>query len=75
MTKSANDVVVLSAIRSPITRSFKGGFKDAWPEDILGPVREDLLMNCTLTHLDNPRSWRKPQGEPTSKPRTSRMSS
>lgn len=36
--KSPNDVVVLSAVRSPITRSFKGGFKDAWPEDILGPV-------------------------------------
>lgn len=36
--KSANDVVVLAAVRSPVTRAFKGGFKDAWPEDILGPV-------------------------------------
>jgi acetyl-CoA acyltransferase 1 len=36
--KSPNDVVILSAIRSPIARSFKGSFKDAWPEDILGPV-------------------------------------
>lgn len=37
-TKSPNDVVILSAVRSPITRAFKGGFKDAWPEDILAPV-------------------------------------
>lgn len=37
-TKGPNDVVVLSVARSPITRSFKGKFKDAWPEDILGPV-------------------------------------
>ena len=36
--KSPNDVVVLAAVRSPVTRAFKGGFKDAFPEDILGPV-------------------------------------
>lgn len=36
--KSPNDVVVLAAVRSPVTRAFKGGFKDAYPEDILGPV-------------------------------------
>jgi hypothetical protein len=46
--KSPNDVVVLSAVRSPITRSFRGGFKDAWPEDILGPVL-DILPQCTKT--------------------------
>lgn len=37
-TKSPSDIVILSAVRSPITRAFKGGFKDAWPEDILAPV-------------------------------------
>lgn len=37
-SKSPNDIVILSAVRSPITRSFKGGFKDAFPEDIIGPV-------------------------------------
>ncbi|KAK0390075.1 hypothetical protein NLU13_3648 [Sarocladium strictum] len=37
-TKRPDDVVVLSAVRSPITRSFKGQFKDAWPEDILAPI-------------------------------------
>jgi len=36
--KLPNDVVILSAVRSPVTRAFKGGFKDAWPEDIIGPV-------------------------------------
>jgi acetyl-CoA acyltransferase 1 len=36
--KSPNDVVVLAAVRSPVTRAFKGGFRDAFPEDILGPV-------------------------------------
>jgi hypothetical protein len=36
--KLPNDVVILSAVRSPVTRAFKGGFRNAWPEDILGPV-------------------------------------
>jgi acetyl-CoA acyltransferase 1 len=36
--KTANDVVILAAVRSPVTRAFKGGFHDAFPEDILGPV-------------------------------------
>lgn len=38
LKKSPNDVVVLSAVRSPITRAFKGGFKDSYPEEILMPV-------------------------------------
>ena len=36
--KAANDVVILAAVRSPVTRAFKGGFRDAFPEDILEPV-------------------------------------
>jgi hypothetical protein len=40
--KSPNDVVILAAVRSPVTRAFKGGFKDAYPEDILGPVSSIL---------------------------------
>lgn len=39
LKKSPNDVVILSAVRSPITRAFKGGFKDVYPEEILMPVR------------------------------------
>lgn len=42
LQKSPNDVVLLSAVRSPINRSFKGGFKDAHPEDILMPVRRQI---------------------------------
>jgi acetyl-CoA acyltransferase 1 len=42
--KSPNDVVVLAAVRSPVTRAFKGGFKDAYPEDILGPVSIQLEL-------------------------------
>jgi hypothetical protein len=38
LKKSPQDIVVLSSVRSPITRAFKGGFKDAWPEEILIPV-------------------------------------
>lgn len=42
LRKTPNDVVILSAVRSPITRAFKGGFKDLWPEEILMPVRFQL---------------------------------
>ncbi|KAL6353569.1 hypothetical protein LRP88_14065 [Fusarium phalaenopsidis] len=52
MTKSPNDVVVLSAIRSPITRSFKGGFKDAWPEDILGPIMAEAPRRANIEAKD-----------------------
>ena len=38
LQKSPNDVVLLSAVRSPINRSFKGGYKDVHPEDILMTV-------------------------------------
>lgn len=38
LKKSPNDVVVLSSVRSPIARAFKGGFKDSYPEEMLMPV-------------------------------------
>jgi acetyl-CoA acyltransferase 1 len=47
LKKSPNDVVVLSAVRSPIARAFKGGFKDAYPEEILMPVN-CLRFNCRI---------------------------
>jgi acetyl-CoA acyltransferase 1 len=47
LQKSPNDVVLLSAARSPINRSFKGGYKDAYPEDILMPVR--CGRNCSVS--------------------------
>ncbi len=49
--KSPNDVVVLAAVRSPVTRAFKGGFKDAYPEDILGPVSSLLHPFRDFHHL------------------------
>jgi acetyl-CoA acyltransferase 1 len=50
LRKSSNDVVLLSAVRSPINRSFKGGYKDAHPEDILMPVRH---LDCLAAILAN----------------------
>jgi hypothetical protein len=49
LQKSPNDVVLLSAVRSPINRSFKGGYKDAHPEDILMPVRLEATLDLTLS--------------------------
>lgn len=37
--KYPNDIVFLSALRTPITRSFKGGFRNAYPEQMLAAVR------------------------------------
>lgn len=51
LQKSPNDVVLLSAVRSPISRSFKGGYKDAYPEDILMPVSS---MTLNLEQWLNP---------------------
>ncbi|KAJ5246052.1 Thiolase N-terminal domain-containing protein [Penicillium chermesinum] len=48
LSKSPNDVVVLSAVRSPITRAFKGGFKDAYPEDILMPVMQAAVQRANI---------------------------
>jgi hypothetical protein len=50
--KSPNDVVVLAAVRSPVTRAFKGGFKDAFPEDILGPVTFSIYPLKILSDLE-----------------------
>ncbi|KAJ5889089.1 Thiolase N-terminal domain-containing protein [Penicillium taxi] len=51
-SKAPNDVVVLSAVRSPITRSFKGKFKDAWPEDILAPVMAEAPRRAKIDPQD-----------------------
>ncbi|KAF9109994.1 3-ketoacyl-CoA thiolase with broad chain length specificity, partial [Mortierella sp. AM989] len=36
--KSPDDVVIVDAVRTPLTRSKKGGFKDTVPEDLLAAV-------------------------------------
>lgn len=35
LRKSADDVVILSALRTPVTRSYKGGLKDAHDHELL----------------------------------------
>ncbi|KAI8886353.1 thiolase, partial [Backusella circina FSU 941] len=41
--KSPEDVVIVSALRSAITRARKGGFKDTLPEEILAGVFKAIL--------------------------------
>ncbi|RFU27855.1 hypothetical protein B7463_g8483, partial [Scytalidium lignicola] len=50
--KSPSDIVLLSAVRSPITRSFKGGFRNAWPEDILMPVMAEAVRRANIKPVD-----------------------
>lgn len=43
LQKYPNDVVILSALRTPITRAYKGGLRDAYPEQMLATVLEATL--------------------------------
>jgi len=52
LRKAPHDVVVLSAVRSPITRAFKGGFKDSWPEEILMPVMQAAVSKAKINPVD-----------------------
>lgn len=38
LSKAPSDVVILSSLRTPITRSYKGHLKDAYPEELLASV-------------------------------------
>jgi acetyl-CoA acyltransferase 1 len=44
LNKSPSDVVVLSALRTPICRSYKGQLKDAYPEELLHTVLKATLQ-------------------------------
>ncbi|KAL2003114.1 hypothetical protein VTN02DRAFT_4975 [Thermoascus thermophilus] len=49
LQKSPSDIVILSSLRTPITRAKKGGFKDAYPEELLAHVlRATLAANPNL---------------------------
>ncbi|KAI9224680.1 Thiolase, N-terminal domain-containing protein [Blastocladiella britannica] len=48
-TKSPHDVVIVSALRTPITRARKGGFKDTHPEELLAAV---LKATIDQTKID-----------------------
>ncbi|KAL4881210.1 Thiolase, N-terminal domain-containing protein [Aspergillus karnatakaensis] len=52
LTKTPHDVVLLSAVRSPITRAFKGGFKDSYPEELLIPVLQAALQRANIQAAD-----------------------
>ncbi|GJN87723.1 hypothetical protein Rhopal_000678-T1 [Rhodotorula paludigena] len=43
LAKNPDDVVVVAAVRTPITRAKKGGLKDACPEDMLKAVFEGVV--------------------------------
>ncbi|KAJ5092112.1 hypothetical protein NUU61_006982 [Penicillium alfredii] len=49
LQKSPNDIVILSSLRTPVTRAKKGGFKDSYPEELLANVlRATLKANPNL---------------------------
>lgn len=52
LKKSPNDVVLLSTVRTPINRSFKGGYKDAYPEDILMPAMKAAVQRAKIEPAD-----------------------
>ncbi|OAQ73606.1 acetyl-CoA C-acetyltransferase [Pochonia chlamydosporia 170] len=45
LAKSPTDIVILSSVRTPITRSYKGQFKDAYPEELLASVLKHVREN------------------------------
>ena len=38
MAKNPRDVVIVSAVRTAVTKAKKGGFKDTRPDDLLPPA-------------------------------------
>jgi acetyl-CoA acyltransferase 1 len=49
LKKDPTDIVILSSLRTPITRSYRGHFKDAYPEELLAAVlRATLAANPNL---------------------------
>ncbi|ROV87163.1 hypothetical protein VSDG_09983 [Cytospora chrysosperma] len=43
LSKSPSDIVILSSLRTPICRSYKGQLKDAYPEELLAAVLKATL--------------------------------
>lgn len=49
LTKAPTDVVILSSLRTPVTRAYKGGFRDAYDHELLSHVlRATLAANPNL---------------------------
>jgi acetyl-CoA acyltransferase 1 len=49
-SKSPDDVVVVSALRTPICRAKKGGFKDIYPDDLLKAALEGVVKESGIKH-------------------------
>lgn len=45
LQKSPTDIVILSSLRTPVTRSYKGSLKDAYPEELLSTVLRATLSS------------------------------
>ena len=76
LQKADSDIVILSALRTPVTRAYKGGLKDAYPEELayhvlkatlaanpnLDPsVIDDVAMGSVLQELGGYKSGRMAQ--------------
>ncbi|QRW03369.1 hypothetical protein RhiLY_02368 [Ceratobasidium sp. AG-Ba] len=48
LTQSPNDVVIVSALRTAITKARKGGFKDTLPEEMLSNVLKAVYTSAKL---------------------------
>jgi len=47
-SKNSTDVVIVSALRTPICKANKGKFKDTTPDDLLKPVLEAVLKQSKV---------------------------
>lgn len=47
-SKSPDDIVIISALRTPITKARKGGFKDTYVEELLGAVIKATLERTKI---------------------------
>lgn len=76
LTKAPHDIVVLSALRTPVTRGVKGGLAKMYPEELLysilkGSVEksgvdknlvDDILVGCVLQTLGGQKATWRPEG-------------
>jgi acetyl-CoA acyltransferase 1 len=48
VSKADNDIVIVSALRTPLTKGFKGAFKDVQPEYLLSSVLKSTLAKTGI---------------------------
>lgn len=73
LTPAADDIVILASLRTPVTRAYKGGLRDAYPEELLAtalrgvlsavprldPARiEDVAVGVVLSELGGSKAGR-----------------